>query len=75
MRSAEKVTIILAAVVFVTAIGSGVLDVYIQDFEEGVDVLLELGEHSTQALIALTALVAVAVTLGNSARGRKKRRR
>ena len=73
MRTIEKTIIILAAIVFIIAIGSGVLDVYIQDFEEGVDVLLELGEYSTRALVALTALVAAVITLTNSARGRKKR--
>ncbi|KKM71540.1 hypothetical protein LCGC14_1429620 [marine sediment metagenome] len=73
MRSIEKTIIILAVIAFVIAVGSGILDVFIQDFEEGVDVLLELGEHSTQALVALTALVAAVLTLTNSARGRKKR--
>ena len=73
MRSIEKTIIILAVIAFVIAVGSGILDVFIQDFEEGVDVLLGLGVHSTQALVALTALVAAVLTLTNSARGRKKR--
>ena len=75
MRFAEKVIIVIAVIIFVTAIGSGILDVYIQDFEEGIDVLLELSEHGTQALIALGALVALVVTFNSSSKGRKKRKK
>ena len=74
MRAFEKVIIFVATIVFVTAIGSGVFDVFIQDFEDGVDILLQLGEHSTQALIALGALVAALITFGSSVRGKKKRK-
>lgn len=75
MRSAEKLIMILAAVAFVIAVGSGFFDVYIRHFEEGVITLKNLGELSTEALTALAAIVAAAVTLIGSSRGRKKRKR
>ena len=74
MRTIEKVIIVIAGLAFVTAVGSGFFDVWIQDFEEGVDVLLELGKHSTQAFVALAALGAAAFTAYNSTRGKKRRK-
>ncbi len=74
MRLIEKVILVVAVVVFITATGLGVFDVYIKGFEDGIDVLLELGEHSTEAIIALSALVVSVMALGSSKRGRKKRK-
>ena len=74
MRVSEKFIMLVAVVVFITALGHGVFDVYVTDFEEGIDVLLEVGEHSTQAIIAAGALIAAAVTVLNSTRGKKKRK-
>ncbi|HEA68299.1 hypothetical protein LCGC14_1268460 [marine sediment metagenome] len=74
MRSIEKIIIVLAVVVFITALGMGVLDVYVKGFEEGSDIFMELIKRSTNAIIALVALVAAVMTLGSSKRGRRKRK-
>ena len=74
MRAVEKGIVVIAIVVFITALGSGVFNVYVTGFEEGLDILLEIGEHSTNAIIALAALLAAVMALGNSKRGRKKRK-
>ena len=75
MRSIEKGIIILAVIVFITAVGAGIFDVFIQNLGRGIDVFIELGRHSTEAIAALVALVTVVVTLTNATRGRKKRKR
>ena len=74
MRSFEKLVVIVMVIVFVTALGLGVFDVYVQGFVAGSNIILEITKHSTEALIAIAALVAAVLTMGNSKRGRKKRR-
>ena len=74
MRAVEKGIIIIALVVFITALGMGAFDIYVEGFEEGLDVLLEIGEHSKNAIIALAALITAVMTLSGSKRGRKKRK-
>ena len=74
MRSRDKLFIVLAGVVFITALGMGVLDVYVTGFEEGSDIFVELIKRSTNTIIAVVALLAAAMTLGSSRRGPGKRK-
>lgn len=74
MRTSEKFLIVAAVIVCIPAIGSGIFDVYLMWFRKGVGEIMDLGEISTEALIALGALVTGIVTLLNSSRGRKKRK-
>ena len=73
MRAVEKGIIIISVVVFITVLGMGMFDVYVEGFEEGLDILLEIGEHSTNAIIDLGALLAAVMTFSGSKRGRNKR--
>ena len=74
MRSIEKGIIILAVVVFITAVGAGIFDIYFNYFGRGIDVFIALGRQSTELIAAAVALVTVVVTLRNATRGRKKRK-
>ena len=75
MRSAERVIIIVAVVAFITILGSGAIDQYIADFQNGLSVLGTLAKNSTQTAGLVGALVVAIVTLTNSKRGRKKRKK
>lgn len=75
MRSIEKFIMVVAVVVFITAMGMGVFSIYVQGFKEGLTMLEELFEHSTNLIIAGAALITAALTLNSSKRGRKKRGR
>ncbi|KKN47807.1 hypothetical protein LCGC14_0659280 [marine sediment metagenome] len=73
MRTIEKVIIIPAVIVFITAVGAGIFDAYIQNFGKGIDVFLELGKHSTNALIAVIALMTTVATSLNYIKGKSYR--
>ena len=71
-RTLEICVAVLAGIVFIVAVGRGIFDVYIQDFTEGIDILLQLGKHSAEAIVAVAALI-IAVIAATG--GLKKRKR
>ena len=74
MRKRDKVIMVLSVLVFIVALGHGTFDIIIKDYKQGVDKLLILSEHSTNAIIAIAALLAAVMTFGSSWQGPKKRR-
>ena len=74
MRLIEKLLIFVFVIAFITALGMGFFDIYVEGYAEGVDLLTKLGTQSTEGVIAITALVGVIWTLVNSSRGKKKRK-
>ena len=74
MRKRDKMIIVLSIFAFIIALGHGTFDVIIKDYEQGVDKLMILSEHSTNAIIAVAALIAAVVTFGGSIRGPRKRK-
>lgn len=75
MRKLERVIIIIAVIVFITAVGSGIFDIYIQYFKNGVTTFVDLGRHSTEGIIALIALAVAGITAYNSIGGKNKRKK
>ncbi len=74
MRKRDKMIMVISIFAFIVALGHGTFDVIIKNYEQGVDKLLVLSEHSTNAVIAIAALLAAIMTFGSSRRGPGKRK-
>ena len=75
MRKLEYITAIIAGVICVIALGSGALDIYIQWWYNGVDIILAIAKHSINALVAVITLIVGALAATGKLRPKSKRRK
>lgn len=75
MRVFEIFILAAAIIALVTVLGSGAIDHYVADFQNGLSVINTLVKNGTATAALLLSLATGIAALTNSAKWRKKRKR